>query len=69
MVNLRVERKDLEKYLQQLHTDNQRHVDLMLPTDIPPIGEIGSPMDDGPLRWREVQEVVCCVRAALRLLF
>ena len=54
MGNLRVERKDLDEYLPQLHTDNQRRVDLMLPADIPPMGDIGSPMDDGPSRWREV---------------
>ena len=38
--SLRVERKDLEEYLQQLHTDNQRHADHMLLSDIPPTGEI-----------------------------
>ena len=47
MGSLRVERKDLEEYLQQLHTDNQRHVDLVLPADIPPVGEIGSQVGDG----------------------
>ena len=25
---------------------------------IPPVGEIGSPMGNGPPRWRKVQEVV-----------
>ena len=63
-VHLRVEGKDLEEYLQRLHPDNQRNLELVLPTDILPIGETGSPMDDGPPRWKEVQDVVCCVRAA-----
>ena len=39
MGSLRVERKDLEDYLQQLHTDNQKHVDLMLLADIISIGK------------------------------
>ena len=42
--SLRVEREDLEEYLQRVHTDNQGHVDLVLPADIPPVTEIGSPM-------------------------
>ena len=36
---LRVERQDLEKYLQRVHTDNQRHVELVLPANIPPFEE------------------------------
>ena len=53
-----MEKKDLENYLQQLHKDNLRHEDLMLQADIPPLGEMGSSMDDGPPRWSEVQEVL-----------
>ena len=57
---MRVEKKDLEEYLQWVHT--VRHVELMLPADIPP--ETGSPRDDGLPRWKESQEVVRCARAA-----
>ena len=38
----------------------------ILPADIPSIEEIGSPMDDGLPRWREVKEAVHCARAASR---
>ena len=40
-------------------------MDLVLPTDILPLGEICSPMDNDPARWKEVQVVVRCARAAL----
>ena len=48
--SLRVERKDLEEYLQWVHFDNQKQVELVLMVDICPVGEIGSPMNDGPPR-------------------
>ena len=54
---LRVERKDLDEC-------SSTHVELALTADIPPVGEIGSPLDDGPPRWKEVQEVEHCARAA-----
>ena len=59
MGNLRVERKDLEV---NVHTDNKKHVEVMLPAEIPPVPP-GSPMDDGLSKWKEVHEVVCCARA------
>ena len=40
MGSLRVGRKDLVDYLQQLHTDDPRHVNLVLSVDIPPIKQI-----------------------------
>ena len=35
MGSLRVEREDLEEYLQKRLVDNQRLMDVMLPADIP----------------------------------
>ena len=53
---LRVERKDLDEC-------SSTHVELALTADIPPVGEIGSPLDDGPPRWKEAQEIVHCARS------
>ena len=59
MRSLRVKSKDLEEYLQQVHTDIQRQVELELP-DRHSSSWRDSPMDDGLPRWKGARGCALC---------
>ena len=48
--------------MSEMHTAPLRK--LGFPPDIPPLGEVGHEMDVKPRKWKEVQEVVGCLKAS-----
>ena len=57
-------KQKLEEYLEGVHKDRERFREMVLPADIPPIGDLGSQCDDSPPRWKEVQEVIKHAKAS-----
>ena len=53
--------------LEKVYKDQDSFRELVLPSNIPPVGEIGSQCDDSPPRWKEVQEVVRSARTSSAL--
>ena len=57
-------KQKLEEYLEGVHKDRERFREMVLPADIPPIGELSSQCDDSPPRWKEVQDVIKLAKAS-----
>ena len=62
--NLKTSRQELETYLETMYTDDQRHEQIAIPLDIPPIEEPEHQMDIKPPKWKEVEHAVKRARAS-----
>ncbi len=61
---LKVPVRELEEYLRKTYSDNQRHVPVTIPDDMPPIQPPEHQLDTRPPTWSEVENTVKRARTA-----
>jgi len=55
---------ELERYLEEMHTDAKRHEPMSIPSDIPPINPPEYQMEGCAPKWKEVEQAVRKARAS-----
>jgi len=61
---LETSRVELERYLEETHTDAKRHEPMSIPSDIPPTNPPEYQMEDCAPKWKEVEQAVRKARAS-----
>jgi len=61
---LKASRVELERYLEDTHTDAKRHEPLSIPSDIPPINPPEYKIEVCAPKWKEVEQAVRKARAS-----
>ncbi|MGH0133166.1 UNVERIFIED_CONTAM: hypothetical protein FKN15_013631, partial [Acipenser sinensis] len=55
---LKASKVELERYLEETHTDSKRQEPMSIPSDIPPINPPEYQMEDCAPKWKEVEQAV-----------
>ena len=61
---LKASKVELERYLEETHTDSKRQEPMSIPSDIPPINPPEYQMEDCAPKWKEVEQAVKKARAS-----